>query len=241
MFKKIVFVLFSATCTFSFAGSMGMVAGPSNSEIFFAGLTGGIDKIKGDYYATSNPVTFRPTTQFNDYSFLGGMVFGLEKTFPNRVYLALVGNTLYNSQSSNRIVNQTPLGINHLASLTSNFQFGAAIRIGADYENFTPYLLGGVEAGIWELGLSNYTNTIFRGIPAQQSISYKHTIVAPQAGVGTLYHFNPYWSVGLEYAHTWYRKTSIALIQPVIPTQWDHFINVDQNQLMASVNYRFNL
>lgn len=235
MFKKMAcFALLSTASAIGFAGAMGPVA-MCQGVSFFVGAAGGIGMLQGDYSASDFANRDRVYTHLGQNNFLAGAVFGLETVLPNTVYLAVVGNGLYNSQSDTVFTSA-----NHIATIQNNFQFGANLRLGVQMGNITPYILGGAEAGTWRLGLDNPGNSWNRGIAPRLFTDTSDTRIGPQAGAGVLLNLNNYWSLGLEYAHTWFGNVSMALNDGLTFRHWVHQANINQDQVLFSAAYKFN-
>jgi len=240
---RLVALLLSTLPALSSAGAMGPM--PSGCDTtFFAGGAAGVGMLQGNYEAFDQLNTDYRYARMGNDNFLGGALFGVQTVMPNSVYLALVGNALYNSQSATQFLSTGPTTAplrNHVVSLLNNFQFGANIRLGMKMNNVTPYILGGAEAGTWEMGLANRSATWTRGIAPNSDIQYKKTLIGGQAGAGALIDLNPFWSIGMEYAHSWLSHISSNLLDQTTLHFWRHKAVVNQDQILFSVNYKFSL
>lgn len=153
----------------------------------------------------------------------------------------MVGNALYNSQNATERSSDNGAAIaNHIASVKNNFQYGGNVRLGKKMGIATPYVLGGVEAGSWEMILGNNTAVSNRGIVPGAN-GYSKTLVGPQAGAGVSLALNSNWSAGMEYAHTWFGNLNAGLIDSVTAFSWNHQSKIQQDQVMFSLNYMFNV
>ena len=225
------------------AGSMGAVtAEPAYN--FFIGGTAGIGMFQGQYAAVrpSNGDTHQ--ARIGNNTFLGGGLLGIQTVRANDLYLALVCNALYNSQnaigrSSTVIVAGTPVA-NHVATVKNDFQYGGTVRLGKKLGIATPYVIGGVEAGSWEMVLGNNNAVSNRGIAPGSNNGYSKTLVGPQAGIGVSLAVNDNWSAGMEYAHTWFGNVNVTLVDSVTNFSWNHQTKVQQDQVLFSLNYAFN-
>lgn len=244
MIKKMACVVFlSVASALAFAGEMGPVLFGRNI-IFFAGGAAGVGMLQGNYTAFDPLNADTHYTKLANNNFLGGALFGAETVFSNNMYLALVGNALYNSQSSVQFLSKSPATApvaDHIISLFNNFQFGANLRIGMQMKNVTPYVLGGIEVGTWELGLANRSSHWVTGIAPNSDSQYKKTLIGPQAGLGTLIALNSYWGIGMEYAHSWLSHVASNVLDNSNRHFWRHKASVAQDQILFSVNYKFSL
>ncbi|WP_237762271.1 outer membrane protein [Legionella shakespearei] len=174
-------------------------------------------------------------------SFLGGALLGIQKYFYNDVYLALAGNALYNSyDTSIRLSTSATTGVTTMdVNLSNDFQYGLNVRLGKRFGTATPYLLAGVEAGKWDMTLTNASNVSARGLLANSSTTFGKTRSGFQAGLGTLVSLNDNWNFGIEYAHTWFGTISN---NGSVPSQnYLHEAKIEQDQALFSLNYLFNV
>lgn len=220
------------------AGTMGDIQEQPAAYSFFVGATAGMAMHEGTYRAVNAIGDFHYSKNGGD-SFLGGGIAGIETKISD-FYVALVGNALYNSLSTDGRVSTNAVGVrNHVFSYKNDFQYGGNVRVGTNIWNATPYFMAGVEAGRWEMNLSNRSATFNRGIAPFSSTTYKETLVGPQVGLGVLLSANDY-SVGMEYAHTWFGSVDKNLVTPVTGAVWSHRHKVEQNQVLISAAYKFN-
>ncbi|CAM2953028.1 outer membrane protein [Legionella worsleiensis] len=242
MLKKLSFSALAMASAVSFAGTMGPVVQDSGYS-FFIGGAAGIGMLQGDYTGYNPVNTDTHYASLGDNSFIGGGLLGIQTVLANNVYLALVGNVLYNSQDSVQRSSTGPSTNpvrNHDVTVSNDFQYGGNIRLGMKMGNATPYILGGVEAGKWELGLGNISSTWNRGIAPLSGINYSKTLTGGQAGAGILVALNNNWNMGMEYAHTWFGDVNVDLIDGVTAFRWNHKADIQQDQVLFSLNYIFN-
>lgn len=222
---------------------MAMPSQKSNTRgNFFLGVTGGVGMLDGTYSAVGDVSTDQRvfTPNAGGTSFLGGLLLGYQTVFSNRrVYLAIVGNALYNSLNRT-VFNVIQSGTTswNTAVAKNSFQGGLAIRLGKRMNNgVTPYILGGAEAGRWRLSVANDRTSAQFGIPANTTVSASKTLIGPQAGAGVLFDIRGRWQAGFEYAYTWFGDVSFASAST---SAYTHKLTTGQNQVLASVVYRFN-
>lgn len=231
------------TSSMSFAGTMGpQVMEPEYS--FFIGAAAGVAALSGHYTATS-PL---PNGSFDIHgakpsgnSFLGGGLLGVQKYFYNNIYAALVGNVLYNSYSEQiRLSTSATTGVTTMdVNLKNDFQYGLNVRLGKRFGTATPYLLAGVEAGQWDMTLTNNSSTAGRGLAALSSTTFSQTKSGFQGGFGTLVNLTENLNFGMEYAHTWFGD--ISNMGNVISQNYTHKAKIEQDQVLFSLNYIFNV
>ncbi len=225
------------------AGSMGAVA-TEPAYNFFIGGTAGIGMLQGQYSSENPSNADTHYARIGNNTFLGGGLFGIQTVRANDLYLALVGNALYNSQNaterSSTVIVAGAAVANHIATVKNDFQYGANVRLGKKLGIATPYVLGGVEAGSWEMVLGNNNTVSNRGIAPGSHNGYSKTLVGPQAGVGVSLALNDNWSAGMEYAHTWFGNVNVTLVDSVTNFSWNHQTKVQQDQVLFSLNYAFN-
>ncbi len=200
--------------------------------------------LQGDY---SGFDPFNADTHYarlGNNSFLGGGLIGIQTVLSNNVYLAVVANVLYNSQDGVQRLSKAPATNpvqNHVVSVTNDFQYGGNVRLGMKLGNVTPYLLGGVESAKWELGLVNQSAAWNRGLAPLSNMTYSKTQAGGQAGAGALIALNNNWNLGMEYAHTWFGDVNVDLIDGLTARRWNHKANIEQDQVLFSLNYTFNV
>lgn len=237
--KLSLVVLTSALSGFAQAGTMGdMQAEPGYS--FFIGATGGIGMYDGTYRALNAVVNDEHFSQNGGDSFIGGGLVGVDTKW-NNWYIALVGNVLYNSLSETVRSSTNGVGVgNHVVGIQNDFQYGGDVRLGTNIWNATPYLLGGVEAGKWDMTLTNNSLVSNRGIPALSSTTFSDDLVGPKAGLGVMLAATDTLNVGIEYSHTWFGTINRTLVDSVTGVSWNHRTKVQQNQAMLSAVYKCN-
>ncbi|HLB56866.1 MAG TPA: outer membrane beta-barrel protein [Coxiellaceae bacterium] len=189
-------------------------AQPSNQTGFFLGATAGMGTFNTDETFTAGGTTASIRNGVN--SFLGGLLGGYQTVFSNNLYLAIVGNAMYNSLNANLIT----LSTTNISSIKNNFQGGAAVHFGKRMGTATPYLSAGVEAGSWKYSIPGFSTT--------------KTLVGPLAGVGVMFDVCHHWNAGLEYDYTWYSNINLG------SGATTGKLKNAQGQAMAYATYLFN-
>lgn len=237
--KLIFFVAIISNFQLASAGTMGDVAEVQEPPLYtlFLGATAGMGMYDGTYHA-ANLFDDSHSSRNAGNSFLGGGIAGIESKL-DEFYLAIVGNAIFNTLSQDGRVSTNFSGTrNHIFSYKNNFQYGGNFRLGANLWGASPYLMGGLEAGTWEMQLGNNGSTFNRGITPFSNYGYKQTLVGPQAGMGFILAVENF-NVGMEFAHTWFGTIRQSLLDPTTGISWNHKNKIEQNQFMISAAYKF--
>lgn len=258
MFKKIIpWILLGALGTayaaypeeteiISVPGETEIIRAPQLSSQFYVGAAVGVGSLNGNYVgkniSTSPPLDEHKANTGGD-SFVAGLVLGVQKIMYDGLYVALQVNGLYDGLNHRTsFVDTGVLGQrNHVVETTNNYLYGADIRIGKSYAKIVPYILAGVEAGKWKMTLENESLVSHRGILPLTKKDYSKNLVGPKAGFGLLVPVIKNVSLNLEYSYTFYNDNiSKTLIDPITGFAWKHSNNVDQNMVLANLNYNFD-
>lgn len=243
MYKKLASCALLMATSGVFAGTMGPVVEESGYS-FFIGGAAGIGMLQGEYRGYDPLSADTHYARLGNDNFLGGGLLGIQTVFPNQVYLALVANALYNSQDDIQRLSKAPASApipNHVVNIENDFQYGLNVRLGRRLDNVTPYILGGVEAGKWEMSLGNQSALWNRGIAPFSNREYSKTKAGGQVGAGALINLTSEWTIGMEYAHTWFNDVSVNLTDATTLHTWNHKAKIQQDQVLFSVNYVFNM
>jgi len=258
MFKKIVPWILLGTLGTAYAaypeetevisvpGETEIIRAPQRNAQFYVGAAVGVGSLNGHYSGkniTMNPPPDEHNANTGGDSFVGGLVLGVQKIMYDDLYVALQVNGLYDGLNHRMtMVNTGVFGErNHIVKTTNSYLYGADIRIGKSYDKIVPYILGGVEAGKWKMTLENDSLAAHRGILPQTKKDYSKNLVGPKAGFGLLVPVIKNVSLNLEYSYTFYNeKITKTLVDPITRFAWRHSDKVDQNMVLANLNYNFD-
>jgi len=256
------------------------VAAQDTSSHFYLGLQLGMGLLDGQYKArasatlsdddvtTTDVVYQRWHNAFGGSSVLVGAVFGVDTVFSNDVYGALEINTTYDSYGRTILSYNAPaetIGedtfgpFGFRTRLKNSFLYGLTAKLGKDMGGYTPYIVGGVEAGRWRATVHAeggtavedifpvlFTNPNEDSSNPTQRVRFSKTRAAPTAGVGVRFKIVDNWQGDLQYRYSWFgnihhRQEFTATGDDVsVTAQVKTRITPNQGKALFSLNYYFD-
>ncbi|MFZ4773657.1 MAG: hypothetical protein ACOYK9_06695 [Chlamydiia bacterium] len=205
----------------------------------YIGVQGGPAIYEGNYTAQKTggiPETI--AFQAGGTSGIIGGCMGVDGRY-SFLYGAVEGNVYYDSLDQMIGLLTSPTGIpNHIVKAKNIVLGGVLGKIGFYSGDVVTYLLGGMTAGRWTLGLENDSAINYcRGIQPQSSMFFNHNLTGGKIGAGVRFPMYGDWLFfDMQYSYNWYGDMTISLRDLATDSVWLHRLNDEQHMVLFSLN-----